>query len=236
MSKRRLPPRDFVWTPRLAYVVGLLVTDGNLSSDGRHINMRSAEIPMLETFKGCLGIKNKIGSDMKKDGHIHFRVQFSDVQFYDWLLKIGLTPAKSLTIGAIDVPDWVFPDYLRGAIDGDGNIQTYSDKYNYYKGRNYVTQRLFIRIVSGSERHIVWLQNKIQELAQLHGAIIRKPPPDEKRSPLWELKFAKKESMKLITWVYYDPSVPCLQRKRSIAENALKIIGEQRQKKYEFIN
>jgi len=236
MPKRRLPEKDFIWTPNFAYAVGLLVTDGNLSKSGRHITMRSAEIPMLETFKDCLGLKNKIGSTIRKDGHIHFRVQFGNVQFYDWLLKIGLTPAKSLTIGAIAVPDWVFPDYLRGVIDGDGNIQTYSDKYNYYKGRNYITQRLFIRIVSGSERHIIWLQNKIQCLVQLHGAIIKRPPIDEKHSPLWELKFAKKESMKLIDWIYYNPSVPCLQRKRDIAETALKIISEQKQKKYEFIN
>lgn len=236
MPKRRLPEKDFAWDAKLAYAVGLLVTDGNLSNSGRHIVMRSAEIPMLETFKTCLDLQNKIGSTTRKDGRTHFRVQFGNVQFYDWLLRIGLTPAKNLTIGAINVPDWVFPDYLRGCIDGDGSIQTYSDKYNYYKGRNYITKRLFIRIVSGSERHIVWLQNKIQYLTKLHGAIIRRPPPDEKRSSLWELKFAKKESMKLIDWIYYDPSVPCLQRKRDVAENALKIISQQKQKKYELIN
>lgn len=236
MPKRRLPPKDFIWTPQLAYVVGLLVTDGNLSGDGRHVNMRSAEIPMLETFRECLCLNNKIGSTTRKDGRTHYRVQFSNVQFYDWLLKIGITPAKSLTIGSIHVPDQFFADYLRGCIDGDDNIQTYSDKYNYYKGRNYTTQRLFIRIVSGSERHIIWLQAKIEQLTELHGAIIRKPPPDKIRSPLWELKFAKKESMKIIRWIYYSPSVPCLQRKRIIAETALQIISEQKPKKYEFFD
>jgi hypothetical protein len=235
MPKRRLPDKDFLWTAQLAYAVGLLVTDGNLSRDGRHINMRSAEIKMLETFKKCLNLKNKIGSDRKPDGHIGFRVQFGNVQFYDWLLRVGLMPAKSRIIGAIDIPDQFFPDYLRGCIDGDGYIQTYADTYNLYKGRRYTTQRLFIKIVSAGEQHIFWLQEKIKTLAQLHGVVIKRPPRAENYSPLWELKLAKKESIRLARWIYHSPSVPCLERKRRIVENAVAIINGQRRRKYEFI-
>src|SRR3989338_4553102 len=47
MPKPKLPLKDFKWSPELAYVVGLLVTDGCLSSDGRHIIMRSSEKPLL---------------------------------------------------------------------------------------------------------------------------------------------------------------------------------------------
>jgi len=43
MPRIKLPPKDFKWTPDLAYAVGLLVTDGNLSGDGRHITLRSKE-------------------------------------------------------------------------------------------------------------------------------------------------------------------------------------------------
>ena len=60
MPKTKLPPKEFVWTPELAYMVGLLATDGNLSKDGRHIIMRSSDIDLLRTFKACLNLKNKI--------------------------------------------------------------------------------------------------------------------------------------------------------------------------------
>lgn len=232
--KRRYPKKDFIWSPDLAYAVGLLVTDGNLSNDARHITMRSAEIVMLDNFKCCLGLSNKVSSD-RRNGNTYFRVQFGNVQFYDWLMRIGLMPAKSLIIGAIEIPDKYFPDYLRGCIDGDGSIITYPDTYNCYKGRQYTTQRLFIKVVSASERHIVWLRDRIRQLTRLHGAIIKKHPRDEKHVPLWELKFAKKESLQIIQWIYYLPSVPCLERKRITAERAVEIIKNQKRKPREPI-
>ena len=68
------------WSHNIAYVVGLITTDGNLSIDGRHIDFTSKDIQLIKTFKKCLGIKNKIGlkisgfSDKK-----YFRIQFGDV-------------------------------------------------------------------------------------------------------------------------------------------------------------
>ncbi len=234
MPRQRLPDRDFAWTQRLAYAVGLLVTDGNLSSDGRHINMRSKEIPMLKTFQSCLGIHNAIGKDTKWN-RSYYRVQFSDAQFYRWLLKVGLFPAKSCTIGAIAVPDDFFRDFFRGCIDGDGNIRTYRNRYNQYRGRRYTTQSLFIRLTSASEKHIRWMQGKVLQLAGVHGAILRRLPRTSKRVPLWILQFAKKESLKIIEWMYHTPHVPCLKRKRRIAQRALTIIQKQKRRPYRWI-
>ena len=227
MPKPKLPAIDFEWTSQLAYVIGLLVTDGNLSSDGRHIVMRSAEKDQLNTFKQCLGINNKIGFT---EGQRGYRVQFGNIQFYNWLMSIGLFPAKSYTIGEIKVPDEFFRDYFRGCIDGDGNIQTYEDGYNSYRGRQYFTQRLFIRIVSASEKHILWLREKIKFFTGLHGSINKRKPKDNKHVPIWELKFAKKESLQLIKWIYYDKNIPYLKRKRDIAEQAVEIISKQKRR------
>ena len=85
MPKSKLPIKEFVWAPDLAYTIGLLVTDGCLSNDGRHIVMRSSDTELLETFKECLGINNKVGETRNGDV-ISYRVQFGDVQFYNCLL------------------------------------------------------------------------------------------------------------------------------------------------------
>lgn len=234
MPKAKLPFKEFTWTSQLAYAVGLLATDGNLSGDGRHIIMRSSDIDLLEIFKNCLNLNNKIGRT-QNGKVVSYRVQFGNIQFYNWLLKIGLFPAKSYTIREINIPDKFFRDYLRGSIDGDGNICTYVDRYNIYRGRGYTTQRLFIRIVSASRKHIAWQRSKIKNITGLSGALIKNNPADEHRVPIWELKFAKKESLQLIDWIYYRPDIPCLERKRKIAQEAIEVISRQKRREYSRI-
>ena len=51
------------------------------------------------------------------------RVLAGRQRLIDKLSAIGLTPRKSLTIGALKVPLGGFGDFFRGVIDGDGNIR-----------------------------------------------------------------------------------------------------------------
>src|SRR3990167_9600152 len=110
-----------IWSANIAYAIGLLATDGNLSKDGRHITMRSSDIDLLEAFNFSLNLKIPIRQS-HNDGLAKkpsYRVQFSDVKFYRWLLTIGLYPAKTHTLGEIYLPDKYFRDFLRGHLDGD---------------------------------------------------------------------------------------------------------------------
>lgn len=221
MPKAKLPDKNFKWTSELAYVIGLLTTDGNLSKDGRHLTMRSSDVQLLKTFKECLNLRAKIALS-KNDGWAKkptYRVQFSNVQFYRWLLKIGLFPNKTYTIGELKIPDKYFSDFLRGHLDGDGCITTYKDYWNTFKNPKYIYTRLWIRFVSASRIHIEWLRENIFKLLSIKGhAWERKPWMLHQTTSMWELKFAKKDSIKLLSWLYYNPKVPCLLRKRKIAE------------------
>lgn len=221
MPKPKLPEKDFRWTPGLAYAIGLLTTDGNLSKDGRHITMRSSDVQLLKTFKKCLEISAKI-IQSKNDGwakNPSYRVQFGNVQFYKWLIKIGLFPAKTYTIGKLEIPDIYFRDFLRGHLDGDGSISTYRDYYNTFKNPKYIYTRLWVRFISMSKSHIYWLQDRIYKLIQIKGHIIQAKNYHSDQIPgMTILKFGKKESIKLLSWIYYNPNVPCLKRKRKIAE------------------
>jgi len=40
----------------------------------------------------------------------------------------------------------------------------------------------------------------------------------DRTMPIWQLRFAKHDSLKLLPWIYYRPNLPCLTRKRKIAE------------------
>ena len=203
------------WSAKLAYAVGLIATDGNLSPDGRHLSIPSKDLDLLETLRGCLGLTNSITRHSSGRGNIH-RLQWGDRLFYDWLLNIGLTPAKSLTLGPLTVPDEYFADFFRGCVDGDGSITTYVDRYNTFKKPAYVYTRLYVSIVSASPRFVQWLRTTIQNLTRLSGELtVRKLAGHH---DLWCLRYAKAESLTLLRWMYYAADVPCLRRKREIAE------------------
>ena len=107
---KRLSKVKIKWTPDFAYAIGLITTDGNLSSDGRHLNLTSKDEALIVSFKKCLGIKNKVskkGSGTSIDKK-YFLVQFGDINFYDFLLSIGLTPAKSKTMSKVSIPKIYF--------------------------------------------------------------------------------------------------------------------------------
>ena len=221
MPRAKLPDKNFKWTPELSYTIGLLTTDGNLSKDGRHITMRSSDIQLLKAFKECLNLTAKIAQS-KNDGWAirpSYRVQFSHVQLYRWLLKIGLFANKTYTIGELKIPKKYFSDFLRGHLDGDGDIRTYKDYYNTYKNPKYIYTRLYTRFRSVSKKHVRWLRKNIYNYLGIKGSFTqRKPWMPHQTTSMWELKFAKKDSIKLLSWIYYAPNVPCLKRKRKIAE------------------
>jgi hypothetical protein len=224
MPRTKLPEIDFKWTPELAYVVGVLTTDGNLSKDGRHIAIKSADLQLLRTIKKCLNLSNKI-TKTKNDGWAkksYYRLQFSKVQFYRWLLKIGLFPNKTYTIGTLCIPDQYFCDFLRGHLDGDGDIDVYKDYYNTFKNPKYIYDRIFVRFRSASREHMEWLRSKIFNILSIKGHL-NEERRNNSKTTMWILKFGKKDSLKLLSWLYYSPNVPCLKRKRKIAEKFIRI-------------
>ncbi|MDP2927160.1 MAG: hypothetical protein Q8N65_03445 [bacterium] len=235
MPKPKLPDIDFEWSPQLAYAVGLLATDGNLSGDGRHINMRSSDIQLLKTFKQCLGLKNKIARS-KNDGWAtkpSYRVQFGDIQFYKWLLKIGLFPAKTYTIGELKIPDEYFSDFLRGHLDGDGSVYTYKDYWNTFKNPKYVYTRLWVCFISASKSHVEWLRERIRKLIRISGHLNEnKATRLDQTTSIWKVKFAKNDSIKLLKWIYYRKSLPCLERKRKTALKTMAIISKEKRRQY----
>src|SRR3989344_3757230 len=95
------------WSSNLAYAIGLIASDGNLSSDGRHMSLTSCEEEMVCNFKSALNLKNKIGKysgSKDKTYKKYFYIHFGDKVFYQFLNTLGLTPVKSRTIKHVKIP------------------------------------------------------------------------------------------------------------------------------------
>ena len=180
-----------------------MATDGCLYNDGRHLSFTSSDMQLVQLFKNLMGFPNRInlkasGTSTRKCPNL----QLSNVNFYRWLLAVGLTPRKSLTLGPLKIPRQFMSDFIRGCFDGDGSIYSYTDP------RWTHSYMFYTSFASGSKTFILWLRSKLSERLKIQGYITLA------NSNTYQLRYAKKESLVLISHMYYNERVPCLKRKK----------------------
>jgi hypothetical protein len=204
------------WSAEIAWVVGLMASDGNLASTGHTLSLTSNDVDLLASVRAILGLDNTLGRVRGGWGTACHRLQWRDRVFHGWLVAIGLMPRKSLTLGPLAIPDHYFADFLRGCIDGDGTILVYTDRHHAARRSTYVYQRLYVSLVSASRPFLGWVQDTVARLQGLRGTIYDKS--GRRQRPLWALRYAKRESLRLLPWLYAGSERACLARKRARAE------------------
>jgi len=217
MPKRK----EVVWSSDLAYAVGLIATDGCLSPDGRHLLFVSKDLEQIEHVRSIFEVTAKIGITHSGGKHKHVgyhRVQWGDVTLYNFLLDIGLTPNKSLTLGSVLVPDEYFFDFVRGLHDGDGSF------YSYYDPRWKSSYMFYLAFTSASKDHLLWLRSELGRFLKVKGSLSQHRQKD-RPNYFYQLKFAKAETLLILEQLYAKPDCVSLSRKRLKIETALGIVG-----------
>ena len=79
----------------------------------------------------------------------------------------------------------------------------------------------YTEFVSASLVHIIWLQEEIFKRLKIRGHIT-----GGEKSSVYQLKYAKADSLKLLKNMYYKKSILSLSRKRLKIEKMLSIVGE----------
>lgn len=201
------------WNEGFAYAIGLIASDGNLSSNGRNFNLTSKDLENVENFRACLGVTNKIG--MKSRGgeteKKYYRIQIGDTNFYDFLNSIGLTKAKSKTIQKVYVPYEFFRDFLRGCVDGDGSIS-----WSIHPESNQPQLRL--RLASASRPFLEWVKDTVTIHLSISGGWIQ----HDKRCE--SLCYGKADSLKILDFMYYTGVRYYLKRKYRLTD--IRVGGE----------
>lgn len=96
---------------------------------------------------------------------------------------------------------------MRGCIDGDGSITTFTHKASK-------RIQLKIRLVSASYVFLFWIRKNIKKhLKTKEGSISR-----QKHKGVFTLLFGKNIGRKIIDFMYYSNNLSCLTRKRKIAD------------------
>lgn len=88
--------RDFFkrWSREMAYVLGVIVTDGNLASDKPRVMIAQRERELLDKVSALMGCDGGISWT----GNQIYRLSFQSPEVYGDLMALGLKPRKSLTI------------------------------------------------------------------------------------------------------------------------------------------
>ncbi len=184
-------------SPELAYIVGLVASDGNLEEDNNCVILNTTDFELADTFRQLLGMNNAhiVVVNHAPPRKTSYMVQVCDYVFRSFVEARGLTPRKTLTIGALDVPDQVFVDFLRGELDGDGGWHI----GHGWRGVEY----LIAKIVSKSRPYLEWIQKTVERLTGLTG-----------RFSGHGVVYNGHNAERLGAWLYYSPDLPCLSRKR----------------------
>lgn len=128
------------WSSSMAYVLGVICTDGNLNPGRIREPWRSkstSTIPMISVAQKEPELLEKILFLMNCDAKLHFskeriyggkkagsiyRFCITNEKIYDDLVNLGLTANKSLTMQFPNVPNEFMRHFIRGCWDGDGSV------------------------------------------------------------------------------------------------------------------
>lgn len=190
------------WSREMAYVLGVIVTDGNLASDKPRVMIAQRERELLDkvsTLMGCDG-------GISWTGNQTYRLSFQSPEVYADLLALGLTPRKSLTIQWPHVPKLYLRDFIRGCWDGDGSVsfrKWRAASASYYSGS--------LAFMEGMRRALVRLgipeeTVNIQRIRRPNSVYYQIHLKRHRAAPLFEILYAN------------TPETMCLSRKRKIFE------------------
>jgi len=195
-----------VWTPQMAWVLGLFFTDGYIMESGKglRVALTSVDKDMLSNVRNHMQSQRPIEAKEQKAGRQYiYSLQFFRERLRHDLLDLGLFQRKSLTMCFPNVPEPFVRHFIRGCWDGDGSI---------YIGRNAKVNASYI---SGSKDFVKIL---VKELAKKD---IRKQDGsqlsifEDKRSVAFTIKLNSEKNLRLFFHYLYDgvPETMRLERK-----------------------
>ena len=194
-KQQKLPQQFFdinekffdTWSSDMAYVLGLLFTDGCVSKAGT-VALSINDLDLLEAVRLAMQSTHKI--ELSKHQKNLYVFHFARENMVQRLNELGLVPNKSLTVKFPDVPFEYVPDFLRGVFDGDGSV--------FFDKRNRRAQ-LVSTFVSGSQCFMIALENNLNKL----GLPRRKMYKHEtKNGYSYTIAYGHKDSMRLFSILY----------------------------------
>jgi hypothetical protein len=204
------------WSPDVAWVVGLIATDGNLAGTGRSLSITSKDLDLLESARRCLALSNRLVRVRSHWGSCGYRLQWRNRAFYDWLIAIGPTPRKSLTIGLCAFRTSTSLTSCAAASTVTAPSSSIWTATMPAARSPTSTAGSRCRSCPRAGRSSIGCGRRSSDCSASRGGVGVKWTPLGR--PVWNLRYAKRASVRLLRWMYHSPNVPGLARKRAKAE------------------
>lgn len=175
------------WSPEMAYILGLIVTDGCISKSGA-ISLCINDKDLLKKVKALMSSGHTIKYYGRQKGLYSFT--FARERLVIDLSRLGVLPKKSLNITFPNVPDAFLVDFIRGVFDGDGSV--FFEK----KSSRFPLRSSFI---SGSKDFIKTLENKLRTLGMSKRNIYQQKT---KNGISYMIRYCHSDSTKLFKILY----------------------------------
>lgn len=161
----------------MAWVLGLIVTDGCLNKDYYTISIAQKDTDILRKVSKVMDSDFVLNKNQTPSLLLNSKIMYKDLE------EKGITPNKSLTTKIPDIPEKYVPHFMRGVIDGDGwvqergyvmNITTASidfanGLYNIFNHWHLQTEITTYETIKNKPYYRVWVKGKtsIQALAKI---------------------------------------------------------------------
>jgi intein-encoded DNA endonuclease-like protein len=121
------------WSHELAYILGWIVSDGNIPQTKKCFRITSTDIDHLQEMANLFSVGITMSIRKWPENKKHYKpagtisVFRSDI--VEWLISIGIIPNKSNIIKMPQIPQEYLRDFVRGVFGGDGCFTFKHSKY-----------------------------------------------------------------------------------------------------------
>jgi DNA-binding CsgD family transcriptional regulator len=136
-DQRKYKPNDNyfkTWSIEMAYFLGLIAADGHVSHKKNllMINLKQTDRQIIENLKNALEYDGPIYTINKKDGQPQSCLTVSSKEIAKDLNDLGLSGNKTYDFDwVVGMPEKYVSHFIRGLLDGDGNIYINQNKQNF---------------------------------------------------------------------------------------------------------
>ncbi len=191
------------WSSEMAYILGFLFSDGNVSSKLSNFNLHLSS----KDYKILKIIRKKMDSNhplkfYDKTNSCSLRI-FNKMMCKD-LMSLGCVPKKSLILKFPDISDKYISHFIRGYFDGDGSI--HFNKPNTIK-ISFISSKFFIKE----------LQKVLNKKLKL------KINKTRKYNQVYATNYYSNDARRLCHWMYRNSKDLYLKRKKDRFYNHIEL-------------
>jgi len=210
---------------KIAYMIGFIMSDGNLYKQSRNRGKLSVEIQKQDAhilkeiafLVDCnYSIIERTRNTNFKENYTSTRLNIYDLKFRKELKRVGVPEGKKYDICDVPLVPYSEIDFWRGIIDGDGSVGITSQNIP------------FVSLITNSENLAISYLKFLEKYLN-----IKKTSTRNNRDKNFNIMVTKEDAQKLVNILYYEECI-CLQRKLQKSKDVLNWKRPSEMKKIDF--